>query len=168
MATVYISLGSNVDREIHTRSGLDALHRYFNPLTLSRLFESEAIGFDGSPFYNMVIKGHTKLALEQVLVLLKGIESANGRRPGDKKFAPRTLDLDLLLYDALVTRAPVVLPREEILYNAFVLWPLSELAPTFIHPQTGDSLASLWQQFDKQSQTLTPIDFTWKPKYDPD
>ena len=53
------------------------------------------------------------------------------------------------------------LPREEILYNAFVLWPLAELVPEGIHPTTGKSYAQLWRAFDKQKQRLQPINFTW-------
>ena len=79
----------------------------------------------------------------------------------EKKFCSRTLDLDLLTYDDVVIDTPVRLPREEILYNAFVLWPLAELVPEGIHPTTGKSYAQLWRAFDKQKQRLQPINFTW-------
>jgi len=85
----------------------------------------------------------------------------NGRVHTDKKFCARTLDLDLLTYDSKVTTTPVVLPREEICYNAFVLWPLAELVPNDIHPETQETYAKMWQNFDKQKQQLWPIDFTW-------
>ncbi len=114
MAQIYISLGSNVDREKHTRAGLQALHQSFGALQLSSLFESEAVGFDGKPFYNMVIGATTTKTMPEVAHLLKQIEADNGRVRGGKKFSPRTLDLDLLLYDDLVTDELVQLPRGEI------------------------------------------------------
>ncbi|MDF2180064.1 2-amino-4-hydroxy-6-hydroxymethyldihydropteridine diphosphokinase [Aliiglaciecola sp. CAU 1673] len=163
MAQIFISLGSNIEREQHTRAGLDALHIHFGPLTLSRLYESEAVGFNGRPFYNMVIAAHTHCSVEEVVALLKGIEQANGRQPSAKKFAPRTLDLDLLLYDEICCEQPVALPRGEILENAFVLWPLAEIAPQLKHPVVNQSYHSLWQAYNKESQKLWPLSFEWKP-----
>ena len=85
----------------------------------------------------------------------------HGRLVGAKKFSPRTLDLDLLLYDYVVCETPVTLPRAEIVNNAFVLWPLAELAPELIHPLVDKSYASLWQEYDKESQRLWPVMFEW-------
>lgn len=164
MAQIYISLGSNVDREKHTRAGLQALYAAFGELQLSSLFESEAVGFDGKPFYNMVIGATTSKKMPDVAQLLKQIETDNGRMLGDKKFAPRTLDLDLLLYDRLVTDELVQLPRSEILINAFVLWPLAEIAPHLHHPVVHKTYARLWQDFDKNKQQLWKIPFSWTPQ----
>ncbi|WP_102797403.1 2-amino-4-hydroxy-6-hydroxymethyldihydropteridine diphosphokinase [Bowmanella denitrificans] len=163
MAQIYISLGSNVQREKHTRAGLDALFAAFGTLQLSSLFESEAVGFAGKAFFNMVIGAQTRLSVDEVVKTLKAIEASNGRLQGDKKFAPRTLDLDLLLYDDLVQGEPLTLPRAEILHNAFVLWPLAELIPARLHPQTQTSYAQLWQDYDKDSQKLWKVEFNWKP-----
>ncbi|GGO63916.1 2-amino-4-hydroxy-6-hydroxymethyldihydropteridine diphosphokinase [Bowmanella pacifica] len=163
MALIFISLGSNVEREKHTRAGLDALYEVFGLLQLSSLYESEAVGFDGSAFFNMVISAHTQLSVEEVVATLKTIERQNGRLHGDKKFAPRTLDLDLLLYDDLVQANPVELPRAEIIHNAFVLWPLAELAPQRCHPIAQTSYQQLWQDYNKDSQKLWKVDFNWKP-----
>ena len=71
-----------------------------------------------------------------------------------------TLDLDLLLYDDLVLdEKGLRLPREEILRNAFVLWPLAEIAPALVHPSAGKTYAELWADFDKSKETLAPIEF---------
>ncbi|MGL4792127.1 MAG: 2-amino-4-hydroxy-6-hydroxymethyldihydropteridine diphosphokinase, partial [Aeromonas jandaei] len=98
MTTIYISLGSNIERERHIRAGLDALYAAFGELRVSRVFESEAVGFNGRPFYNLVAAAETDLPLVTVCQLLREMEFAHGREPDAKKFAPRTLDLDLLLY----------------------------------------------------------------------
>ncbi len=162
MTRIYISLGSNIDRERHIRAGLDALHAEFGELQVSRVFESEAVGFNGRPFYNLVVGADTELPLATLRQRLRAMEFAHGREPDAKKFAPRTLDLDLLLYGELVCETPLVLPRGEILTNAFVLWPLAELAPTFRHPIDGRTIAELWAGYDKASQHLEPIPFHWK------
>ncbi|MGU5739392.1 2-amino-4-hydroxy-6-hydroxymethyldihydropteridine diphosphokinase [Aeromonas caviae] len=162
MTRIYISLGSNIDRERHIRAGLDALHAEFGELQVSRVFESEAVGFNGRPFYNLVVGADTELPLATLCQRLRAMEFAHGREPDAKKFAPRTLDLDLLLYGELVCETPLVLPRGEILTNAFVLWPLAELAPTFRHPIDGRTIAELWAGYDKASQRLDPITFHWK------
>lgn len=161
MHRIYISVGSNVDRERHTRAGLDALQQHFSNLDLSQVYESEAVGFSGSHFYNLVVGADTDKSVEQVCQILKQIETQNGRIRTEKKFAPRTLDLDLLLYDQLITREGVELPRAEITYNAFVLLPLSEVAAELIHPETKQSIASMWRAYDKSKQQLWTIDFQW-------
>ena len=161
MHTVFISVGSNIERDKHVRSGLQAMHQIFGELSLSSVYESEAVGFAGSHFYNLVVKADTILSVNQVCSVLKQIEEDNQRVRGDKKFAPRTLDLDLLLYDNLVTKEGVELPRDEILYNAFVLKPLTEIAPHSVHPVECRSYQVLWDDYDQSQQKLWTIEFTW-------
>jgi 2-amino-4-hydroxy-6-hydroxymethyldihydropteridine diphosphokinase len=161
MHTIFISVGSNIEREKHVRSGLQAMYQTFGELSLSSVYESEAVGFAGSHFYNLVVKADTFLSVNQVCSVLKQIEEDNQRVRGDKKFAPRTLDLDLLLYDDLVTQEGVELPRAEILYNAFVLKPLAEIIPQDIHPVERRSYQALWDDYDQSQQKLWTIEFTW-------
>lgn len=161
MHRIYISLGSNVDRQKYTANGLDALAEHFSNLTFSRVFESESVGFEGSHFYNLVVGADTELSITQVCAVLKRAEQQNGRKRTEKKFAPRTLDLDLLLYDDVITNEGVELPRGEIEYNAFVLQPLAEIAPQEIHPVTGKTFASMWQAYDNK-QKLWPVAFSWQ------
>lgn len=159
--SILISLGSNIDKEINTRRGLDELANCFGELALSRVFESESVGFSGDNFYNLVVKTHTHMSIAGVCEALKAIEQACGRLRQSEKFSPRTLDLDLLTYDIEVCTEPVVLPREEITYNAFVLQPMADLVPEEIHPLTLQSYAHMWQQYDKSKQHLWPVAFTW-------
>jgi 2-amino-4-hydroxy-6-hydroxymethyldihydropteridine diphosphokinase len=165
MADIYISLGSNVEREYHVQQGLKALAVAFDlpfeQLLLSSLFESEAVGFSGNAFYNMVIGIKTSLSVEQVAIKLRSIEFNHGRTNDAKKFSPRTLDLDLLLYDDLIIDSPAQLPRNEINKNAFVLWPLSEVAPQVVHPIINKNYYTLWQNYDKNYQQLKIVANCW-------
>ena len=164
MAQIYISLGTNVNRQENVENALNALTQLLGSLTLSSLFESEAVGFDGTPFYNMVIGAVTDVSLTDLSQALKTIEYDNGRRPQAKKFSPRTLDLDLLLYDDIIAQQPAQIPRDEITENAFVLWPLAEIASSLVHPVVGKSYGELWQQYDKSKQKLYVVPLVWSEK----
>lgn len=162
MAIIYISLGSNINREQNTRAGVHALKQAFGTLELSSVYESEAVGFEGDAFYNMVIACEVDVPVHEANKILRDIEDANERDRSGPKFSSRTLDLDLLLYDDLMLdEKGLKLPRGEILKNAFVLWPLAEIAPDFIHPETGTSFAQLWADFDKTKENLKPINFSF-------
>jgi len=162
MATIYISLGSNIDRDKNTRAGVQALQDAFGELQLSSVYESESVGFEGDAFYNMVIACETVDDVFTTNSLLSVIEDEHGRDRSGPRFSSRTLDLDMLLYDDLVIeQGKLILPRDEILKNAFVLWPLAELAPDMHHPVVGKSYSELWSDFDKSKESLHPIDFTF-------
>jgi len=161
VAIIYISLGSNINRESNTRAGIDALKQAFGEPVLSSVYESDAVGFDGDAFYNMVIACEVDSPVHDTNQVLRDIEDANGRDRSGPKFSSRTLDLDLLLYDDLILdEYGLKLPRGEILKNAFVLWPLAEIAPELIHPEAGLSYAQLWAAFDKEKERLKPIEFS--------
>jgi len=160
MPTIYISLGSNINREQNTRAGVSSLRHVFGELILSSVYESEAVGFAGDAFYNMVIGCEVETPVFETNQILRDIEDANGRDRSGPKFSSRTLDLDLLLYDDLVLEENgLTLPRGEILKNAFVLWPLAEIAPDLKHPEAGISYAELWSVFDKSRENLKPVEF---------
>jgi len=159
MARVYVSVGTNIDRERNVASGLAALAREYDGLQQSRLFETQAVGFSGDLFYNLVVAFETGQSPQQVSAVLTRIEDAHGRDRRGGKFSNRSLDLDLLLYDDLVVDEPgLVLPRPEILDYAFVLRPLAEIAGDRKHPVTGVSFAAMWDQFDAASQPIWPLE----------
>jgi len=159
MARAYVSIGTNIDREHNVASALAALGREYGSLEQSRTYESQAVGFSGDLFYNLVVAFVTGQSPQQVSAVLKSIEDAQGRDRRGGKFSNRSLDLDLLLYDDLIIDQPgLILPRSEILEYAFVLRPLAEIAGDSKHPVTGVSFAAMWQQFDAASQPTWPLE----------
>jgi 2-amino-4-hydroxy-6-hydroxymethyldihydropteridine diphosphokinase len=164
MALLYLSLGSNIDRERHIVAALDALADCFGSLEISTVYESVAVGFEGDSFYNLVVGINSDLPVGEITKVLKRIEDCNGRDRSAPKFGPRSLDIDILTVDDLVGEIDgVKLPRSEVLKNAFVLQPLAELASDMTHPLTNKSIGQHWQEFDKASQDLWPVKFDWQP-----
>lgn len=163
-ARVYIGIGSNSDRERHILAALDALADWFGQLVISPVYESEAVGFDGSPFLNLVVGIDTRWPVAELNRRFKQLEADHGRRRDAPRFSARTLDLDILTYNDLVGMVDgVELPRGEIVTNAFVLRPLAELAPDGRHPENGQSYRQLWHEYHS-NQKLWPVDFTWHGK----
>ncbi|HCE6781923.1 TPA: 2-amino-4-hydroxy-6-hydroxymethyldihydropteridine diphosphokinase [Pseudomonas aeruginosa] len=157
---VYLGLGSNVERERHLHAGLDALTAFLHDLCCSPVFESEPVGIKSGPFFNLVVSARTDLPLAELSLRLKHIEADNGRYAPERKGLP--LDIDVLFYGDLVGDFDgLVLPRAEVLKNAFVLWPLSELAPNLEHPVARQPLGDLWREARIQ-QKLWPAPFEWR------
>ncbi|MEH6470542.1 MAG: 2-amino-4-hydroxy-6-hydroxymethyldihydropteridine diphosphokinase [Halopseudomonas sp.] len=168
MSRVYLSVGSNIDREHYVRSCLDALAAAYGSLQVSSIYESEAVGFEGDLFYNLVVGLDTEQSLPQLFGFLRQLEHDHQRCRNAVKFSARTLDVDILVYDDFVGEFRLedgsggVLPRAEITRNAFVLQPMAEIAAELVHPQLKASYRQLWQQFDKQTQRLWPVSFIWR------
>lgn len=162
MATIVISIGSNVEPEQNLRSAVRSLRQVFDCVVLSPVYRSEAVGFAGADFLNLVACAHTNQSPHEVVDRLREVEAAHLRDRSGPRFGPRTLDLDLLLYDDQVLTGPRLrLPRAEITEQAFVLRPLADLLPTGRHPVLGRTYAELWARFDQGSHALWPIPFAW-------
>lgn len=158
MTRVYVSIGSNIDRQQNIRSALDALQHYYGRLTSSTVYESEPVGLEGDNFYNLVVAFDTAQSAAELVATLREIESRHWRSREGKRYTSRTLDLDLLLYgDEVIEQPGLVIPREEIVTSAFVLWPLAEVAGNQRHPVTGETFAGMWARFDKSRQPIWPV-----------
>ncbi len=157
---VFLGLGSNIERETHLCAGLDALAALLGPLRCSPVFESLPVGIKSGQFFNLVVSAYTDLPLAELDRRLKCIEADNGRYAPNRKGLP--LDIDVLLYGQQVGNFDgLILPREEILKNAFVLWPLALHAPLMLHPGAQRSFAELWQTA-QIAQQLWPVPFEWR------
>ena len=163
MARVFLGIGSNIERERYIVAGLDAMERLFGDFSHSSVYDSAAVGFDGQPFLNLVLCVETELELAELAKVLRKIELEHGRSIDATRYSARQLDIDILTYDDRVGMEDgVQLPRAEILYNAFVLQPLAEVAPDSVHPVAGKNYAQLWREYDQPSQQLQRIEFEWR------
>lgn len=160
---VYLSIGSNIDRQHYITRALDALASNYGAMDISPVYESASFGFEGDPFYNLVTGLRTDETLRTLIDNLKQIESDNDRLRGGEKFSSRTLDIDVLTYDQLHgMHEQIQLPRPEIFEQAYVLAPFADIAPTLTLPGTTTPLSVLWQEFEKSRQPLSRVPFTWQ------
>jgi 2-amino-4-hydroxy-6-hydroxymethyldihydropteridine diphosphokinase len=145
----YIGFGSNLGELVANYA--EALRKIsslpgVSSVKSSPLYHSEPLSPDGEfqPWYlNAVFEIVTSLAPHELLYALKKIEKDMGRVMR-RKWAPRLVDLDILFYDRLIYRDGVIgIPHGEIANRRFVLKPLSDLAPDFVHPEFGLSVREL-------------------------
>ena len=155
---VYIAAGSNVEPARHLALALDELERRFGPLTVSTAFRNPAVGFEGPDFINLVVGFDTTDSVEQVVDELRDVERLCGRTRAAPRWAPRSMDLDILLYGNLSCDEPdLTLPRPDLLRRAYMLGPLAEIAPGLRHPVSGRTIGELWESFDRASHPLEPV-----------
>lgn len=153
MPRVYVSIGSNVEREKNIRGAVHALKRRYPDLAHSSVYQSKAEGFNGDDFYNLVAMFSTDESLELLRAALAQIEAAHGRTRDGPRFGARTLDIDILLYgDTIRHDGRFDIPRREITECAYVLRPLAELAPRQAHPESGTAFADLWRNIGKNRE----------------
>ncbi|MEI6459010.1 MAG: 2-amino-4-hydroxy-6-hydroxymethyldihydropteridine diphosphokinase [Pseudomonadota bacterium] len=158
MPVVYVAAGSNVEPEANLTVALAALRGHFPDLQVSRAYANRAVGFEGPDFINLVAAFSTDLSLPDVLAVLHAVESACGRGRTAPKWAPRRMDLDLLLFGDLVGEfSGATLPRPDLLRRAFMLGPLAEIAPLVRHPVLHQHIADLWLAFDRATHDLRPV-----------
>lgn len=160
MAEVYVSIGSNIDRERNVARGVELLREHYGELRLSPVYETRAVGFDGENFYNLVAAFTADAPVEAINDELHRIEDRCGRDRSGPRFSSRTLDIDLLLYDDEVRESEsLTLPRREITEQAFVLKPLADIAGERRHPVLGRTYNELWQAFDHNESDLHEVPF---------
>ncbi len=146
MHKVYLSLGSNINAEQNIKNALSSLEQCFGSIEVSPIYESEALGFEGDNFLNLMVAIACEQDLSELIVELKTMEDQLGRVRGGPKFSPRVIDMDIVLFDDLCGEyAGIVLPRDELRKNAYVLLPLKDMAPELVDPESGLSMNELWE-----------------------
>ncbi len=152
MATVYLSLGTNLgDREKNLRAALVRLSSVMHVEMTSSIYESEPIGARDQPFWlYRVCSGRTFLSPADLLRRTMKIEKEMGR-PDGFRTGPRPMDIDLLFYDRLIELSPILtIPHPRLHERAFILIPLTEIAPYLIHPRLRMTMRELLTQLKAQ------------------
>ena len=150
MESIYLSLGTNLgDRLANLQAALAALPPSVNILHRSSIYETEPWGVANQPaFLNMVIQGETHLSPTELLSHLKRLEKDLGRLPSIR-YGPRLIDIDILFYDELVLDSPeLTIPHPHLHERAFVLVPLTDVAPGVLHPVLHETIHDLLTKVD--------------------
>jgi len=157
MTLAYVSGGSNLDPELNLPAAARELKAAFPGARFSRVYRNGAIGFEGPDFLNFVVELPVEGPPGALKAELERIEGLCGRPRYALKWAPRTMDLDILLFGEAVIEVPgLVVPRPQLLHWAFMLGPLAELAPGAPHPVARRSIGELWHDFDQGAHPLVP------------
>lgn len=159
MPAVYISVGSNIEPEKNIPAALRLLKKEVSITSVSTFYRTQPVGANGSPeFYNGAVRVDTVIGLRDLkFQMLHRIERTLSRTRGADPNAPRTIDLDIILYGDLVMRGPVLeMPNPDILTRPFVAIPIYEIAPDLILPDTGLPLAHLVKRMN--CDDMVPLD----------
>jgi 2-amino-4-hydroxy-6-hydroxymethyldihydropteridine diphosphokinase len=141
----FISLGSNIEPQIHLPRAMIALAALGRLEAVSKVYQNPALGSPPqADFLNAAARVETELHPLQIRAILRGIEGVLGRVRSADKYAPRTIDLDLcMLGNRVLETDQLTLPDPELLSRAFLAIPMAELAPDFLHPITHEPLAKI-------------------------
>ena len=134
MHQAYLSLGSNIQPEVNLPKAIDLLHKYGEILKVSSAWESEAVGSDGPNFLNACLLFITPLLQTELKEqVIHPIEAKLDRKRTQDKYAPRTIDIDIVLFDDQLC-------NEKFWKQAFVVIPLAEIYPKFQNPLTQENI----------------------------
>ena len=153
----YLSLGSNIDAERNLPAAVMELGRFGRVLRVSSIWQSTPVGAPGQPDYlNAALLLETGLsALDLKAKAITAVEEHLGRMRNADRNAPRTIDIDIMLFDSEHLRlGDRNIPDKEVLERPFVAIPLAEIAPDYIHPVTGESLAEIASRFNPSSSGM--------------
>lgn len=161
MPEVFIAAGSNVEPVKNLKLALAELDESFAPLRVSPAYRNRAVGFEGEDFINLVVGFSTQLDIHSVRARLQEIEGRCGRPRHAPKWAPRSMDLDILLYGDEVRDEPdLKLPRPDLVRRAYMLKPMADIAPNLRHPTLGKTMRELWSDFEGKDHTMTAVELS--------
>lgn len=163
MWRAYLSLGSNIDAESNLRSALTALRERFGEVRISPVYRTPAVGFDGPDFLNAAAVIETDLDVHALDAWLHALEDAHGRRRDLPRYSSRPLDIDIVFFGDLVLSGlgHLQISRPE-LDQVFVLKPLADIAPDFVDPLSGRTLAQLWAAHPEHAKPPQADAMTWE------
>jgi 2-amino-4-hydroxy-6-hydroxymethyldihydropteridine diphosphokinase len=153
---VYLALGSNMgNRLANLKAAINNLTPQLAVKSRSSIYETPPWGFtEQAEFLNQVVMAETYLQPQALLGHLKRLETALGRVPNFQN-GPRLIDIDILFFDDLVLDTPpLVIPHPRLPERPFVLVPLAEIAPDFVHPTLGKSIHELLNKVDRSDIKL--------------
>ncbi len=164
MPEVFVAAGSNVEPLNNLRRALSVLRGHYPGLRRSRAWRNPAVGFEGDDFVNLVVAFETPEPVHTVIDRLHEAEAVCGRERDAPRWAPRTMDLDILLYGDRVSEEPGLrLPRPDLVRRAYMLGPMAELAPELRHPTLGLTMRELWQRFDRARHPMVEVQLDGPP-----
>ncbi|MCB0208495.1 MAG: 2-amino-4-hydroxy-6-hydroxymethyldihydropteridine diphosphokinase [Anaerolineae bacterium] len=155
--TAYLSLGSNIEPEINMKSAVELLARYTQILAVSSVWETKPVGLvEQANFLNAAAIIQTHMPAHQLKKhTLRKIEQMLGRVRKIDKNAPRSIDIDIMLFNRqILTMGQRHIPDPEILERPFVALPLAEIAPDYIHPETGQTLQEIADLFNVSNEDM--------------
>ena len=165
LKNIYISIGSNKgDKFKNLQNAVDLIHYKIGCiLSISKVYKSPAMGFEGDEFLNACIIVESTLNSKVVMQLLLNIEKNLGRTRSEKKgYESRTIDLDVIFYaDEVISTKTLTTPHPEMHKRKFVLLPLNDIAPQMVHPKKQKEVAELLEQC-KDESTLESINIWLK------
>lgn len=144
MHRVYLSLGSNIQPEIHLPRAIELLHDYGEIRRVSSAWESEAVGSDGPNFLNACVLLLTPLSQAELKAnIIDPVETKLGRKRSNDKNAPRTIDIDAILFDDRSL-------NDKFWKQAFVVVPLAEIYPEYPNPLTQEPITNTAEEFRRE------------------
>ena len=149
MIRVFLGIGTNLgDRERNLQEARTALSQRLEILKESSIYQTAPWGYLDQPvFLNQVIKAQTDLSSLNLLGFLTETEKLLGRQ-ANFRYGPRLIDLDILFYGNRIIQTPrLQVPHPRLAQRAFVLVPMAEIAPEFVHPQKGQTITQLLAAF---------------------
>jgi 2-amino-4-hydroxy-6-hydroxymethyldihydropteridine diphosphokinase len=156
---VFVAAGSNIDPLRHLLAALAGLARSFAPLRVSPAYRNKAVGFEGEDFINLVVGFNTMDSLEQVRMRLQQIEADCGRPRDAAKWAPRSMDLDILLFGDEIKNEPgLIVPRPDLIKRPYMLKPIVDIAPDLKHPTQHRTMRELWDAFEGKDHAMTVVE----------
>ncbi len=155
---IYLSTGSNLgNRDQNLASALASLSDIISVSAVSSIYETEPWGYADQPaFLNQVVAGTSPLDPPSIHALIQHIETGLGREP-TFRYGPRLIDIDILSIGSLVLDTPqLIIPHPRMQERAFVLVPLAEIAPAWVHPVLHINIKTLLDKVDASGVKLYP------------